>query len=91
MVTYNFMSFAIVFQSYQDQGRECDLFWLFCKCIWTGQVRKLFITSLILDECSCNEVHRPCLCKQQTNIEVFCVNTLQFLHNREQRHSVFEY
>ena len=58
--------------------------------VFRGQVRKLFITSLVLYEFSCGEVHIPCLCKQQMNIEVFCVNArCNFLHNLEQRHSVF--
>ena len=33
-------------------------------------------TSLILNEFACGEVHTPCLCNQQTNIEVFCVYAL---------------
>ena len=39
-------------------------------------MRKLFIAFLILNEFSCGEVHIPSLCKQQTNIEKFCVNAL---------------
>ena len=52
-------------------------------------MRKLFIASLILKEFSCGEVHIPCLCKQQTNIGKFYVMRCSFLHNLEQRHSVF--
>ena len=57
-------------------GESRDLFRLFCTCIRTGPVRKLFIVSLILNEFSCGEVHMPCLCNQQTNIEVFCAYAL---------------
>ena len=47
-----------------------DLFWLLCTR------RKLFITSLICNNFSCGGVHIPCLCNQQTNIKVICVNML---------------
>ena len=52
-------------------------------------MRKLFITSLILNKFSCGEAHIPGLFNQETNIEVLCVYALFFQHNREQRHSVF--
>ena len=70
-------------------GESCDLFWLFCTCIWTERVRKLFISSLILYEFSCSKVQILCLPKQQTSIEVFYVMRCSFLHNLEQRLSVF--
>ena len=52
-------------------------------------VGTLFITSLTVNEFSCDEVHIPCLCNQQRNVEVVCVYTLKLPHNLEQRHSVF--
>ena len=73
-----------------NQGGESrDLFGLFCTCIRTGQVRKLFIISLILNAFSCGEMHIPYLCNQQRNIEVFYVCPLSFQHNLEQRQNVF--
>ena len=54
-------------------------FWLFCTCIWTERVRKLFSTSLILNEFSCGKMQMPCLRKQQMNIEVSYVMRFIFL------------
>ena len=54
-------------------------FWLFCTCIWTERVRKLFGTSLILNEFSCGKMQMPCLRKQQMNIEVSYVMRFIFL------------
>ena len=51
-----------------QSGQSRDLF---CTCFRTEGVRKLAITSLILNEFSCGKVQIPCLRKQQTNIEVF--------------------
>ena len=62
------------------QGKESrDLFWLFCTCIATELVRKLFSTSLI----PCSKMQIPCLRKQQTNTEVFYIMRCSFLHNLE--------
>ena len=72
------------------QGRESrDLFWLFCTCIQTEGVRKLFITYLILNEFSYGKMQIPCLHKQQFNIKVTYVMRCIFLHNLEQRLKVF--
>ena len=73
----------------QEGGESRDLFWLLCTCIRTDRVRKLFIPSLILDEFSRGKLQIPCLCKQQTDIKVFYVTRCSFLHNIEQRLSVF--
>ena len=70
-------------------GESRDLLLLFRTCIRTERVRKLFSTSLILNEFSCGKVQVPCLCKLKTNIEKFCVIRCSFLHNLEQRLSVF--
>ena len=76
---------SIVFD-FVSRRRIMWLIWLFYTCI---QVRKLFSISFILNEFPCGEVHIPCLCNQQTNTEVFCVMHCSFLHNLEQRQSVF--
>ena len=39
-----------------------------CFVLVFGQVRKLFITSYILNEFSCDKMQIPCLRKQQMNI-----------------------
>ena len=67
--------------SYQvTQGTESHyLFWLFCTCVWTEWVRKLFITSIKLIKFSCGKVQIPCLCEQQMNIEVFLLHAVVFL------------
>ena len=76
--------------TFRKQGGESrDLFWLFCTCIRTERVRKLFSTSLILSEFPCGTMKVPCLRKQQMNIEVSYVMRCIFLHNLEQRLSVF--
>ena len=59
-------------------GESHDLFLLFCTCIWTDRVRKLFFTSLILNKFSCRNVQIPCLHEQQTNTEVFYVMHCSF-------------
>ena len=51
--------------------------------VFEQRVRKLFISSSILNEFSCGKVQILPLCKQQMHIEVF------LLHNLEQRLSVF--
>ena len=70
-------------------GESPDLFSLFCTCIRTERVRKLFITSLILNKFSCGKVQILCLYKQQMTMEVFYVTHCSFPHKLEQRHSVF--
>ena len=80
----SFQSGWILSKLYQG-GESHDLSRLFCTCIRTQGVRKLFIISLILNVFSSSEVHIPCLCKQQMNIEV----VFFYPHNLEQRHSVF--
>ena len=56
---------------------------LFLTCIRTERVRKLFSTSLILNEFSCSTMKVPCLHKQQMNIEVSYVMRCIFPHNLE--------
>ena len=70
-------------------GESRDLFWLFCTCIRTEQVRKLFSTSLILSEFPCGTMKEPCLRMQQMNIEVSYVMRCIFLRDLELRLSVF--
>ena len=49
------------------------------------RVRKLFITSYILDEFSCGKVQISFLRQQQKNIEVLSVTCYCFLHTPGQR------
>ena len=65
-------------------------FLLIFTCFGTERVRKLFISSFKLKEFSRGKVQIPCLCKQQTNITVFYIMRCSFLHNLEQRLSVFD-
>ena len=51
--------------------------------------KKIVHTSLILNKFSFDKMQIPCFPKQQTNIEVSCVMPCIFLHNLEQRLSVF--
>ena len=78
-----------IFMKLGQGGESCDFFLLFCTCIRTEGVRKLFSTSLILNEFSCGTMKVPCRRKQQMNIEVSYVMRCIFLHNLEQRLSVF--
>ena len=55
-------------------GESRDLFWLFCTCIRTEEVIKLFSTSLVLNRFSCGKVQILCFHKQQMNIEVFMLH-----------------
>ena len=54
------------------------LLWLFCTCIRTDRVRKLFITSLMLNKVLCRKVQIPCLHIQQTSITMFFVMHCSF-------------
>ena len=61
----------------------------YCYFVPIFRQEKLFITSLILNEFSCSEVQKPCLCNQQTNVQVFYVTGCSFIHNLKQRLLVF--
>ena len=49
-------------------GESCDFLQLFCTCIRTERVRKMFIIFLILSEFSCSKVEKPCIYSQRQNI-----------------------
>ena len=75
---------------YWQGGESCDLFCLFYTCIRTERVRKLFITTLILNKLSCSREQITCLLKQQKDITVFFVMCSSFSHNLVQRLSLLE-
>ena len=57
-----YMYFRFTLFEYKG-GESRDLVCLFCTCIRTERARKLFSTSLILNEFSCSKVQMPCLRK----------------------------
>ena len=48
----------------EDMYRGGDLFWLICTCVRTERVRKLFFSSIILNEFLCGKVQIPRLRKR---------------------------
>ena len=86
-----FMHANIYSRTKQKQGRESrDLLCLFYTCIRTERVRIFFLfTSLIHNEFSSGKVQIPCLHKQQLKAVVCYFTCCSFLHNLEQRLSVF--
>ena len=71
-----------------QDGESHDLFWLFCTCIRTEWVGKLFITSLIFNDVVKCIYHDFVTSKQI--LKCFVFTCCSFLHNLKQKHSVFE-
>ena len=86
---YGYPSVSLPFDTGKADN-HVTYFWLFCTCIRTEQVRKLFSTSLILNKFSGGKVqiHLPSASSKQ--LFKCYVMRCSFLHNLEQTLSLLE-